>query len=186
MDLRPLALEGAHARLEPPALAHLDALVEAGREWGLTRELVRAGIEEALRDQAAGTALPFATVHRPSGRVVGGTRFREAVAPHRRVEIGSTCRAGANPVLCEVCPTTPTVHRRLFTSRCAAAGPPATVSVVRAHTSATSSPPRRPSAARRGAWRGAATWEASPWPGHGVRGRSAAPAASLRREAPPR
>jgi N-acetyltransferase len=90
MDLRPLTLEGAHVRLEPLALAHLDALVGAGREWGLTPERVREGIEAALRDQAAGTALPFATVHRASGRVVGSTRFRDAVAAHRRVEIGST------------------------------------------------------------------------------------------------
>ena len=90
MDLRPLILEGTHVRLEPLSLAHLDTLVEAGREWGLTRERVRDGIEAALRDQAAGTALPFATVHRASGRVVGGTRFRDAVAAHRRIEIGST------------------------------------------------------------------------------------------------
>jgi N-acetyltransferase len=34
--------------------------------------------------------LPFATVERSSGRVVGGTRFLHIVREHRRMEIGST------------------------------------------------------------------------------------------------
>ena len=90
VDLSPVTLEGAYVRLEPLALRHLDGLVAAGREWGLTHERMREGIEAALRDQAAGSALPFTTVHVPSGRLVGSTRFRDAVPAHRRVEIGST------------------------------------------------------------------------------------------------
>ena len=90
MDLSPVTLQGAHVRLEPLSLEHIPGLVEAAREWGLTRARVQEDVEAALRDQAAGTALPFATVHLPTGRVAGGTRFRDAAPQHRRVEIGST------------------------------------------------------------------------------------------------
>jgi len=90
MDLRPITLEGSYVRLEPLSLQHLDGLVAAGREWELTPERMREGIEAALRDQAAGVAIPFATIHIPSSQVVGSTRFRDAVPAHRRIEIGST------------------------------------------------------------------------------------------------
>ncbi|MCU1334730.1 MAG: family acetyltransferase [Bryobacterales bacterium] len=49
-----------------------------------------AYIQTALDAQAAGTALPFATVHAPSGQVVGSTRYMNIDAANRRVEIGST------------------------------------------------------------------------------------------------
>ncbi|MEO7456450.1 MAG: hypothetical protein ABIY52_09325, partial [Gemmatimonadaceae bacterium] len=45
-------------------------------------------VEKALAEQRAGTALPFATIERSTGSVVGTTRFRNAVAEHARVEIG--------------------------------------------------------------------------------------------------
>ena len=44
----------------------------------------------ALRQQASGSALPFVTVEKSSGQVVGGTRFLHIVPEHRRLEIGST------------------------------------------------------------------------------------------------
>ena len=90
MDIRPVTLEGRQVRLEPLTLGHVAAFCEAGREWNLTPEKVREGIESALRRQADGTALPFATVATPSGIVVGGTRFLNIVPDHRRLEIGST------------------------------------------------------------------------------------------------
>lgn len=90
MEIRPLILEGSHVRLEPLTLGHVAAFCEAGREWGLTAEKVTQGIESALRQQASGSALPFATVEKSSGRVVGGTRFLNIVPKHRRLEIGST------------------------------------------------------------------------------------------------
>jgi len=52
-------------------------------------------IEQALRDRDAGMAVPFATVERASGRVVGSTRFGNIVPAHRRVEIGWTWLAPA-------------------------------------------------------------------------------------------
>ena len=90
MDLRPVTLEGRHVRLEPLSVNHLRGLIEAAREWGLTAERIREGIEAAIRDQVAGTALPFATIDVPTGQVAGSTRFRDAAPAHRRVEIGST------------------------------------------------------------------------------------------------
>ena len=80
----PVVLEGRHVRLEPLTLGHARALVSVGsgpREtYGFT--LVPADepsmlryIEAALRDQETGRALPFATVAKATGRVVGSTRF---------------------------------------------------------------------------------------------------------------
>ena len=90
MAIRPITLEGHHVRLEPLTLQHAAAFCEAGQEWNLTPEKVRESIEAALRQQASGSALPFATVEKSSGQVVGGTRFLHIVPEHRRLEIGST------------------------------------------------------------------------------------------------
>ena len=97
--MTPVTLEGAHVRLEPLTRAHLDALAEVGLDPDLwiwtastvrTRDDLAAYVETALAGQADGTALPFATVDRASGRVVGSTRFGNYVAAHRRVETGWT------------------------------------------------------------------------------------------------
>jgi RimJ/RimL family protein N-acetyltransferase len=55
-----------------------------------TPDDMAAYIQTALDAQAAGTALPFATVHEPSGQVVGSTRYMNIDAANRRLEIGST------------------------------------------------------------------------------------------------
>ena len=82
--LAPVVLEGRVVRLEPLTLAHLGPLLAAASgprdTYGFTtvpateREMV-AWAEVALADQAARRALPFATVERATGRVVGATRF---------------------------------------------------------------------------------------------------------------
>jgi RimJ/RimL family protein N-acetyltransferase len=98
MDIRPLVLEGRHARLEPLAMAHLDALGEALDptllQWSSSHvkdvESLRGYIAEALAAQTAGTALPFATIARAGGRPVGSTRFGNIDRANRRVEIGWT------------------------------------------------------------------------------------------------
>ncbi len=104
MKLAPVTLEGRVVRLEPLGLRHLDALCAAGLDpslWALTtirvasREDMRRYVESALADQAAGIALPFATVERASGTVVGSTRFGSAAPEHARVEIGWTWIAPA-------------------------------------------------------------------------------------------
>jgi RimJ/RimL family protein N-acetyltransferase len=43
-----------------------------------------------LRAQAEGSALPFATVDRASGRAIGSTRFANIDRENRRLEIGWT------------------------------------------------------------------------------------------------
>jgi RimJ/RimL family protein N-acetyltransferase len=99
MSLAPVVLEGRHVRLEPLALEHVDALCVVGLDpdlWQWTTALVRSRdemqsyVETALTWQAEGTALPFATVERASGRVAGSTRFANYERAHRRVEIGWT------------------------------------------------------------------------------------------------
>lgn len=59
-----MILEGRFVRLEPVSLDDVDRMVEAGREWNLTPERVRSGIAATLREQAAGTSLPFARIER--------------------------------------------------------------------------------------------------------------------------
>ena len=97
--IEPVVLEGRNVRLEPLEEAHHRALCEVGLDPDLwqwipyrttTADEMRAYIRSALDAQAAGTALPFATVERAAGRVVGSTRYMNIDAANRRVEIGST------------------------------------------------------------------------------------------------
>lgn len=95
----PVTLEGKHVRLEPLSLEHHAQLSEAGLDEELwrwipqpvrTAEEMRDYIEAALKQQAEGSALPFATLARASGRVIGSTRFGNIDRANRRVEIGWT------------------------------------------------------------------------------------------------
>jgi N-acetyltransferase len=99
MLIQPLTLEGSNVRLEPLSLQHHSQLCEAGLDeeiwrWTTTQistpEEMRAYIETALKDQAAGVSLPFATIEKSSGRAVGSTRFGNIDTAHARVEIGWT------------------------------------------------------------------------------------------------
>ncbi len=99
MIVEPVTLEGRYVRLEPLSLDHHAALSAVGLDpelWHWTTSTVRtpedmrAYIEEALSGQAGGQALPFATVARESGQVIGSTRFGNIERVHRRVEIGWT------------------------------------------------------------------------------------------------
>jgi RimJ/RimL family protein N-acetyltransferase len=92
-------LEGNSVRLVPLSEEHCSALTEIGLDpalWELipyrvtTREEMLAYIRKALRDQATGSAIPFATVEKGSSRVVGSTRFLNIDRANSRVEIGST------------------------------------------------------------------------------------------------
>ncbi len=99
MVIEPVILEGVHVRLEPLSLAHHAALSEVGLEEDLWRWIpapvrtpdeMRAYIETALGEQAAGAALPFATIERATGRPIGSTRYGNIDRANRRVEIGWT------------------------------------------------------------------------------------------------
>ena len=82
--VQPVVLEGQLARLEPLTLGHALALARAasgnrdtfGYTWVPEGEAeTRVYIEDALGLQARGEDLPFATIDRASGDVVGCTRF---------------------------------------------------------------------------------------------------------------
>lgn len=99
MDPKPITLEGAHVRLEPLSQDHLDQLCEVGLDqtiwrWGLmqieTREHMNNYISAALKSQDEGTALPFVTIEKSSGRVIGSTRYGNIDKENRRLEIGWT------------------------------------------------------------------------------------------------
>jgi RimJ/RimL family protein N-acetyltransferase len=77
----------------------VEALLRVGSDdslwkWTSTRaktpESMRAYVDGALADAKAGTALPFVTIDKESGEVVGSTRFGNIDRANRRVEIGWT------------------------------------------------------------------------------------------------
>ena len=96
----PVTLTGEWVRLEPLSLErHLDPLASIALDpdlwrWTLnvvqTKDDLRRYLEEALREQAEGRSLPFATIDLASGRAAGCTRFGNIETRHRRVEIGWT------------------------------------------------------------------------------------------------
>jgi N-acetyltransferase len=99
MALDPVTLEGQFVRLEPLALTHVDALAAVGLDPDLwkwttvsvrTADEMRAYVQSAIDDRAAGRALPFATIERATGTAIGCTRFMNISMPDKRVEIGST------------------------------------------------------------------------------------------------
>jgi len=99
MVVEPVTIEGRHVRLEPLAIDHVDALCAVGLDPDLwtwipspvrTPDEMRQYVELALTDQAAGRCLPFATVERATGTVVGSSRFGAIDTANRRAEIGWT------------------------------------------------------------------------------------------------
>lgn len=104
MLLDPVTLEGVHVRLEPLAQTHRPGLIEVGLAaelWALTVDRIATAadltryVQRALAEADAGSALPFATVWRATGQVIGSTRFGNYVAAHKRAEIGWTWLAPA-------------------------------------------------------------------------------------------
>ncbi|HLI10640.1 MAG TPA: GNAT family protein [Alphaproteobacteria bacterium] len=79
-----IVLEGRHIRLEPLDHRHIDGLVAASvadpslYRWSAVpqgKDEVARYVETALAWRDAGTALPFATIRRADGAVIGSTRF---------------------------------------------------------------------------------------------------------------
>jgi RimJ/RimL family protein N-acetyltransferase len=70
-------------------------VLRLGRFVGLHGPGLRAWLDAALANAAAGSEMPFATVDVPSGRPIGSTRFMSIVPEHRRLEIGWTWVAPA-------------------------------------------------------------------------------------------
>jgi RimJ/RimL family protein N-acetyltransferase len=99
MKIEPVILEGEHVRLEPLRVDHLPAIYKAGMDgsiWKWTANIVNAEsdleryVRTALADQMLGTAVPFVTIERSSGTVVGSTRFGNIDVINRKAEIGWT------------------------------------------------------------------------------------------------
>jgi RimJ/RimL family protein N-acetyltransferase len=98
-NLDPVVLEGSYVRLEPMTLAHHTQLSEVGLDpeiWRYTIAMIRTPeemrdyMQSALELQRGGTSLPFVTIERSSGRVVGSTRFGNYDPSNHRIEIGWT------------------------------------------------------------------------------------------------
>lgn len=99
MENQAVILQGNSVRLEPLSFEHLDALCAAGFDESIwrwtTTQVTNAGqmkkyIEVALEEQQKGVSLPFVTIEKSSGIVVGSTRFGNIDRHNRRVEIGWT------------------------------------------------------------------------------------------------
>jgi RimJ/RimL family protein N-acetyltransferase len=102
--VEPVTLSGQHVRLVPLTPDHAAGLLAAaaGDRSTFTYTWVPDGdqdvnryVARALADQAAGTALPFATTRKSDGVVVGSTRFMNA-------ERWEWARAGAHPDAVEI------------------------------------------------------------------------------------
>ena len=99
--ITPFPLEGTHVRLEPLGSEHAPLLWEIVKEhlddmfrWIPYRleslQDFEAFNRHVLDEQERGLSLPFATVERGSGKVVGTTRYMNMDLANRKVEIGST------------------------------------------------------------------------------------------------
>ena len=104
--VKPLTLEGAAVRLEPIRLEHAPLLWDVVKNdvadtfrWipysMATPEDFQRVVEKALTELQRGESLPFVTVERSSGRVIGSTRYMNIDVANLKVEIGSTWIAPA-------------------------------------------------------------------------------------------
>lgn len=83
--------ERADALADALAVAAEDGSMWESKVTTIPRpEKMRAYVAQALAELDAGVSMPFVTIDRRSGRVVGTTRFMNIEAPHRRLEIGTT------------------------------------------------------------------------------------------------
>jgi len=97
--IEPLTLRGSSVHLEPLTLEHVDALARVGLEPELWRwvstpitsvETMRTYVSNALDEQRRGVSVPFVVMSKPTGQVIGSTRYANIEMAHRRLEIGWT------------------------------------------------------------------------------------------------
>src|SRR4051812_13941732 len=95
----PATLHGKAVRLEPLDSAHFDDLCGGAFDASLwrwfpmsirSREELTDWLNDALAQQRAGAAIPFAIVEVKSGAAIGSSRFANLAPEHRRLEIGWT------------------------------------------------------------------------------------------------
>lgn len=100
MNISPITLEGHVVRLEPLRLEHAKQLYHISQEAAIWRYMpypqpateqdMERWIRLALHAQEEGKELPFVTIERETGRVVGSTRYLNIMLYDRGLEIGST------------------------------------------------------------------------------------------------
>ncbi|MEM1328211.1 MAG: GNAT family protein [Bacteroidota bacterium] len=97
--LNEVALQGDLVRLELLDNKHEDGLrraVQDGNLWELWYtssphpDEAAAYIQTARHEYEADRSLPFAVIHKASDKVIGTTRYMNAVAQNKRLEIGTT------------------------------------------------------------------------------------------------
>jgi N-acetyltransferase len=102
----PVTLEGSVVRLEPLQRKYAVEMWEVAKDhaneifrWIPYRMNslgdIQTAVDKALAEQDRGESVPFATIERSSGKVIGSTRFMNIDRANRRVEIGSTWIAPA-------------------------------------------------------------------------------------------
>ena len=100
MEVKPVVLQGKHARLEPLNESHISGLtaVGAGQDfWDFmlygrinTEDDMCNWVRDMLSRAEKGTDLPFAVIHLVSGRVAGATRYLNIMPKDRGLEVGGT------------------------------------------------------------------------------------------------
>ncbi|MBA3631767.1 MAG: GNAT family N-acetyltransferase [Acidobacteria bacterium] len=99
MKIKEIILGGKFVSLVPLRLEHLDTLYEIGLDkslWFWTVNVIknlddmRCYVETALDEFERKVSLPFVTIEKSSGKIVGSTRFGNIDTKNRKVEIGWT------------------------------------------------------------------------------------------------
>ena len=99
MKITPVTLEGKFVRLASLKLDHLSDLFAAAMDeslWLWTTNIIRSRedmlhyVETALGEAERKVSLPFVTIEKSSGKIVGSTRFGNIDVKNRRAEIGWT------------------------------------------------------------------------------------------------
>lgn len=97
--LNETTLTGNLARLEPLGLEHENGLIDAAKDgslWELWYTSVPAEentgtyIQKAIKEYEEDKSLPFAVIEKSTNKVIGSTRYMNAVSTHKRLEIGTT------------------------------------------------------------------------------------------------
>jgi N-acetyltransferase len=100
MQVNPVTLTGSIVRLEPLSETHHRGLCEVGLDTSIWQYMLYGAIDtpqkmmEFIRDLLAraeqGSDLPFAVIHRQTGRAIGCTRYMDIQPQNRSLEIGGT------------------------------------------------------------------------------------------------
>ena len=95
-----LVLDGQAVRLEPLGEGHISGLAAIGIDDEIWQHMpygemrnqddIARWVRGIIALSSQGTDIPFAVIHKDSGRVAGATRYMEIRPAHRGLEIGGT------------------------------------------------------------------------------------------------